>query len=148
MKLKSIFGQLQEIPVQYTCLGSNSSPPLHFEAIPDQTQTFVLLIEDIDAEPVPWRHWHVFNIPATTITVQEGQVPEGGVEGLCNNHTFGYEGPCPKYFKGIHHYRFRLYAIDTVLTLAPASEPDEVLKNIDGHILAVAELIGICTSKD
>ncbi|GAA4778910.1 YbhB/YbcL family Raf kinase inhibitor-like protein [Olivibacter ginsenosidimutans] len=146
MKLRSIFEQQEEIPIKYTCLGQNISPHLHIESVPEQTQSFVLLIEDVDAEPIPWRHWHVFNIPASTTSIQEGQVPQGGVEGLCNNHTFGYEGPCPKYFKGTHHYRFRLYAVDTLLALPPASEPEEVLQQMDGHVLAVAELMGTCTS--
>jgi len=148
MKLKSVFEQSQEIPIPYTCLGANISPPLQFEDIPPNTKSFVLLIEDIDAKPIPWRHWHVFNIPVTTTTVQAGEVPEGGVEGLCNNHTFGYEGPCPKYFQGIHRYRFRLYAISMLLALPPASEPDDILKHIESHILDTAELIGTCTSND
>lgn len=43
MKLKSVFEQSQEIPFRYTCLEANISPPLHFEYIPNQTKTKVIV---------------------------------------------------------------------------------------------------------
>src|SRR5690606_2735801 len=146
MEITSVFKNNEEIPVRYTCIGENISPPLTFSGIPPDAKSLVLIVEDIDAEPVAWRHWHVFNIPPTTTTVPEGTVPEGGVEGLCNNHTFGYEGPCPRYFNGTHHYWFRLYALDKVLLLPAASEPEDVLGSIQDHVLEMATLIGTCTA--
>ncbi|MCJ8210327.1 YbhB/YbcL family Raf kinase inhibitor-like protein [Mucilaginibacter sp. RS28] len=148
MKITSVFEHGDEIPVRYTCLGPNISPPLNFEELPEGTVSMVLILEDVDATPKPWRHWHVFNIPASTTTVEEGQVPQGAVAGLCNNHTFGYEGPCPKYFKGTHHYWFRLYALDTTLDLPDASEPEDVQNAMVGHILDSAELLGLCVSPE
>ncbi|TZF82606.1 YbhB/YbcL family Raf kinase inhibitor-like protein [Pedobacter sp. BS3] len=146
MIIKSAFKSNQEIPLAYTCLGANVNPPLYFEDIPEQAESLVLFLEDIDASPAPWIHWHVFNIPPSTLYVAERSIPPGGTEGLCNNHTFGYEGPCPRYFKGAHHYWFRLYALDTVLDLAPDSEPGEVKKQMEGHVIATAELPGLCTA--
>ncbi|WP_207425923.1 YbhB/YbcL family Raf kinase inhibitor-like protein [Pedobacter sp. SYSU D00535] len=148
MKIKSAFEHNQEISKPYTCLGPNISPPLQFEDIPQEAESFVLIIEDVDATPKPWTHWMVFNIPAVTQSVEEGKVPLGGVEGLCNNHTFGYEGPCPRYFQGTHHYWFRLYALDTMLDLPAASEREDVEKAMEGHIVAQAELLGLCTRPD
>jgi len=146
MKIKSSFQHQQEIPIRYTCMGQNINPPLTFDDIPKEAVSLVLLLEDIDATPRPWRHWHVFNIPPTTTHVEEGQTPDGGTEGLCNNHTFGYEGPCPKYFKGTHRYWFRLYALDIRLDLPAASEPEEASKKMQGHVLASAELLGLCNA--
>ena len=90
----------------------------------------------------------VFNIPPSTVNVPENTIPEGGLEGLANNHSFGYEGPCPKYFKGTHHYWLRLYPLDIMLDLPKASEREEVEEKMQGHILAQAELLGLCTAPE
>jgi len=148
MKIKTVFEHNQEVPERYTCLGPNISPPLDFEDVPEGTKSLVLIFEDVDATPKPWRHWHVFNIPPTSTHTEEGKVPAGATEGLCNNHTFGYEGPCPKYFKGTHHYWFRLYALDTLLNLPAASEPEDVQQAMQGHVIETAELLGLCIAPD
>lgn len=148
MRLKSSFEHNTEIPQPYTCLGPNISFPLQFEEIPDGTKSLALIFEDVDAAPKAWTHWMVFNIPPSTVNVPENTIPEGGLEGLANNHSFGYEGPCPKYFKGTHHYWLRLYALDIMLDLPKASEREEVEEKMQGHILAQAELLGLCTAPE
>ena len=148
MKIKTVFEHNQEVPERYTCLGPNISPPLDFEDVPEGTKSLVLIFEDVDATPKPWRHWHVFNIPPTSTHTEAGTVPEGATEGLCNNHTFGYEGPCPKYFKGTHHYWFRLYALNTILDLPAASEPEDVQQAMQGHVIETAELLGLCIAPE
>ena len=145
MKITSTFKHNQEIPVTYTCLGPNISPPLQFEELPEGTESLVLIFEDVDATPKPWVHWMVFNIPASTTQVSEGTIPEGSTEGLANNHSFGYEGPCPRYFHGTHHYWFTLYALDIMLDLPKESEREDVEEKMKGHILEKAELLGLCT---
>lgn len=145
MKITSTFSHGEEIPVTYTCLGPNISPPLTFDELPEGTESLVLIFEDVDATPKPWVHWMVFNIPTSTTEVAEGTIPEGGSEGLANNHTFGYEGPCPRYFHGTHHYWFTLYALDIMLDLPKESEREAVEEKMQGHILEKAELLGLCT---
>ncbi len=145
MKIKSAFEHNQEIPRPYTCLGSNISFPFQIEDIPKGAESFVLIFEDVDATPKAWTHWMVFNIPAVTQRFEEAQIPAGGVEGLANNHSFGYEGPCPRYFQGTHHYWLRIYALDTMLDLPAASEREDVEKAMQEHVLAKAELLGLCT---
>jgi Raf kinase inhibitor-like YbhB/YbcL family protein len=146
MKIKSEFQHGQAVPVLYTCLSKNINPPLEFEAIPAGTKSMVLIIEDVDATPRPWTHWMVINIPPHVTSVAAGTIPGGATEGLANNHSFGYEGPCPKYFRGTHHYWFRLYALDIVLDLPAASEREVVEEKMQGHILEQANLLGLCTA--
>ena len=143
MKLRSPkFADNETIPQKYTCKGENINPPLVIGDLPKGTKSLVLVIEDIDAEPEPWVHWMVFNISPTLYKIEEGKIPQGAVEGLANNKTHGYEGPCPKYFSGTHHYRFTLYAIDRVLEISSESDLQVVRDAAAGHILESAELVG------
>lgn len=148
MRIKSTFEENQDIPKPYTCLGKNINPPLEFEDIPTKARSLVLIFEDIDASPKPWTHWMLFNIPPGVTKIEEGTIPPGAIEGLANNHSFGYEGPCPRYFKGTHHYWFRLYALDTILDLPKNSEREDVEEQMQGHILEKADLLGLCTAPE
>lgn len=149
MKLTSIaFKNGESIPEIYTCLGPNINPPLEFEDVPHDTKSFVLIFEDVDASPKPWTHWLLFNIAPNVTKILDNTLPGDSVEGLSNNHTFGYEGPCPKYFRGTHHYWFRLYALDTMLDLPPASERETVESFIQDHIIDKAELLCTCTTPE
>lgn len=149
MEIKSsLFNYGEAIPKNNTCLGPNINPPLQFENVPSQAESLVLIFEDVDATPKPWTHWMLFDIPPATKEVSEGKIPNGATEGLANNHSFGYEGPCPKYFKGTHHYWFRLYALDTKLNLPAATEREEVERLMQPHVIAKAELLGLCTAPE
>jgi Raf kinase inhibitor-like YbhB/YbcL family protein len=148
MKIRSTFDDNQLVPEVNTCLGQNISPALQFEDIPAGTRSLVLIFEDVDATPKPWTHWMLFNIPPTVTAVQEGTIPDGATEGLANNHSFGYEGPCPRYFKGTHHYWFRLFALDMVLDLPENSEREDVEEKMKDHIIEKAELLGLCTASE
>lgn len=149
MQIKSsLFQHGEPIPVKYTCLGPNINPSLLFEDVPQGTESLVLIFEDVNATPKPWTHWMLFNIPPTTTTINEGSIPEGATEGLANNHSFGYEGPCPKYFKGTHHYWYRLYALNKKLDLPAATEREEVEQKMQDHIIAQAELLGLCIAPE
>ena len=143
-----VFQYGEEVPEKFTCLGPNINPPLQFSDIPSGAESLVLIFEDVDATPKPWTHWMLFNIPVTTTEVKEGTIPEGAVEGLANNHSFGYEGPCPKYFKGTHHYWYRLYALNKKLDLPPATEREEVEEKMKDAIIAKAELLGLCIARE
>jgi len=148
MELKSpAFEHGQVIPQQYTCLGANINPPLHFVNVPPGTKSLVLIVEDTDATPRPWTHWMLFNIPALTTAIHENTIPAGATEGLANNHSFGYEGPCPKYFSGTHHYWFRAYALSEVLELPATAEREEVEKAMQPFIFDQAALMGLCTAE-
>lgn len=141
MKLQSsVFQDGQLLPTLYTCKGENFNPPLQWSEVPRGTKSFTLIIEDIDAQPKPWVHWLVFNIPGELTVFPENGTPVGVIEGICNGGTHGYEGPCPKYFSGVHHYVFCLFALDTILDLSHTADKDAVLSAQQGHELAVAKL--------
>lgn len=147
MRIRSLFESHQEIPVLFTCRGQNINPPLFFDEVPAGTQSLVLLLEDMDADPL-WVHWHLYNIPADSAGVPEGKIPPLAKQGLCNNHTLGYEGPCPKYFQGTHRYRFTLYALNEVLHFDKDPEPAETKEKMEAAIIEEAELWFQCSSDD
>lgn len=132
------------VPKPHTCMGENISPPLEFGDLPLHTKSLILIVEDRDATPVPWVHWLVFNIPPDTTTVSAGSIPAGGTEGLANGGTHGYEGPCPKYFHGTHHYHFQLFALDILLDLPPSADKTHVAASMKEHIIDSATLVGLC----
>lgn len=136
------FADKQPVPLPYTCNGPNVSPPFEFLDVPKETKSLALVVEDTDSSN-QWVHWLVYNIPGHVTYLEEGKIPTGAVNGICNGGTYGYEGPCPKYFHGIHHYCFRLYALDTVLDVPPDADKRTVLSSMEGHILSHAELVGI-----
>lgn len=144
MKIISpVFKHNEEIPIRYTCNGQNINPPLEFHSIPPTTVSLVLIIQDIDAEPKPWVHWLVYNIPTHIHQVSEGSIPDGSVGGICNGGTVGYEGPCPKYFKGVHHYVFQLFAVSKKIDTTTILDKRKVLEEIESSVIDKSELIGI-----
>jgi Raf kinase inhibitor-like YbhB/YbcL family protein len=121
------------MPVQYTCDGDNTSPPLAIDGVPDGAASLALTVIDIDGPGGALVHWTVANIDTSVTDVAEGRVPASGVEGPTSRGEPGYFGPCPP--SGTHRYVFTLYALDAPLAIDsetgsfvdPASAPDSVL---------------------
>ena len=115
-------------------------------------------------------HWLMANIPAECAELAEGACsdeitprgkqqpfgPPGSVQGA-NDYTgwfagdaqmggtyLGYDGPCPPWNDMlIHHYHFRVYALDTAqLALKPGFSVTELHAAMNGHVLAEAVLTG------
>ncbi len=138
------FAHKESIPVEYTCDGDDISPPLQWNEPPANTQSFALIMDDPDAPVGTWDHWILFNIPPDTRQLSAAATPPpGSVDGNNSWRRTGYGGPCPP--GGTHRYFFKLYALDTTLTLPAGTNKDDVLAWMDGHILAQSELVGTYT---
>lgn len=135
-----VFGHNDSILSRFTCDGNDTNPPLTIGGVPEGTQSFVLIVDDPDAPGGTWDHWVLFNIPPETKKIDEDSEPEG-ISGENSWGNTGYGGPCPP--SGIHHYHFKLYALDTVLDLPEKSLKETVEEAMVGHVLAQAELIGV-----
>lgn len=136
------------IPRQYTCDGKNISPPLQWNDPPSDTQSFALIADDPDAPMGTWVHWVFFNLPASTRALPEAVPPEAELSdesrhGRNSWRRLGYGGPCPP--SGTHRYFFKLYALDTVLTLSAGASKEQLLQAMKGHILMQTELMGVYT---
>lgn len=131
------------IPAQYTCSKNNSVPPLMWNKIPTNTQSFAIIVTDPDAPAGLWTHWVIYNIPANIKNIDEGMVslPNGSVVIKNSWSHLKYDGPCPP--SGTHHYIFNLYALDTKLKLSPQSLRQDLENAMHNHILAKAILVGL-----
>ena len=67
--------------------------------------------------------------------------PPGAGEGLTAPGA-GYAPPCPPPGHGLHHYHFKLYALDTMLDLAEDTMAPGLEAGMKGHVLAETELVG------
>ncbi len=146
MKISSsAFKEGQKIPLKYTCDGQDVSPPLEWGHAPGGTKSFALICEDPDAPGGTWVHWVIYGIPADRKALDESVRPEreldrGIRQGKNSWPRIGYGGPCPP--GGTHRYYFKLYALDTVLTLSPGATKEQLLAAMKGHILEEAHLMG------
>lgn len=142
-----VFVNGQAIPAKYACTGRNISPPLAWNDPPPGTQSFALIMDDPDAPMGTWVHWVLYNISADARGLPEDLPvtgknidPEAIFVGKNSSGKIGYDGPCPP--SGMHRYYFRLYALDSLISLLPGATKEQVLKEMDGHILAQGELMG------
>ncbi|MBI5222236.1 MAG: YbhB/YbcL family Raf kinase inhibitor-like protein [Candidatus Magasanikbacteria bacterium] len=138
----------EKIPAKYTCDGENIAPELNVSGVPVEAESLALIVDDPDApmgalrpgSGQAWDHWLVYNISPSSASIAENSVPDGGIQ---VTNSFGrktYGGPCPP--SGVHHYRFKLYALDAKLELGISSKKglEEAMKN---HLLAQTELVGL-----
>lgn len=131
----------QPIPVQYTCDGGDQSPTLHWGDPPTGSRSFTLVIDDPDAPSGTFRHWGVFDIPASARSIGGGQ--RIGTEVTNDFGKPGYSGPCPPKGVGPHHYHFKLFALDVDrLNLSPNSKVLKVESESAKHAIGHAELVG------
>ena len=176
------FANRKPIPSKQSHSGANVSPPLTWTKAPTGTQSFAIVVQDIDAHdpglgadeiptdldveqaeearqagyttgaesagppPRTFCHWLVYGIRADATELDEGiprtdKLRNGILQGQNDFGQLGYGGPQPP--SGTHRYLFRLFALDTVLPLAPGAVHDELDNAMRGHIIEEAQLTGI-----
>ena len=143
-----VFQEGGTIPQKYTCDGEDISPPLKWDSAPEGTKAFALISDDPDAPMGTWVHWVIFNIPADANELHEhipaeGILRNGAKQGTNDFRRIGYGGPCPP--GGTHRYFFKLYALDTEIDIAVGASKQELLRAMEGHILAKGQLMGTYT---
>lgn len=149
----SAFAQGHPIPKKYTGEGDDVSPPLAWSGLPAGTKELALICDDPDAPTdEPWVHWVLYQLPADAKGLPEGvprksrlKEPTGAVQGKNSwpaAEATGYRGPMPPPGHGVHHYYFKLYALDAPLDAPPGLEKKALLEKIEGHVLAEGVLMG------
>lgn len=139
------FAQDGMIPSKYTADGQNVSPPLAWQNIPAGTKSVALICDDPDAPGRTWVHWVMWNIPPDVNSLTENvphveTMPDGTKQGISDFKSTGYGGPAPP--SGTHRYYFKVYALDISLNIPNTSTKPDLLKAMEGHILAEGRLMG------
>jgi len=142
----SAFAMGAAIPLKYAGGGENISPPLSWSQVPAGTASIAILCDDPDAPVGDWVHWVLFDLPPETVKLEAGvrrqaKLSSGGTQGLNDYNRSGYDGPWPPPGK-VHHYYFKVFALDTKLNLSGTARKTDLVKAIQGHILAQGQLIG------
>jgi Raf kinase inhibitor-like YbhB/YbcL family protein len=140
------------IPQKYTQSNPNPvSPELHWTNVPAGVVSFALIMHDPDTAPKKGvediLHWMAFNIPGASTGLPEAvpanpTLPDGTIQAKTFRGQPGYMGPGAGAAGPYHHYTWELYALDLKLDLGPDAARADVLKAMDGHVLAKAALSG------
>jgi Raf kinase inhibitor-like YbhB/YbcL family protein len=139
------FAEGSTIPKKYGGDGENLSPPLKWSGAPRETRSFALICEDPDAPSGTFRHWAVANIDAARTDLPEGAgtQPSGCVFARNDFGHAAYDGPAPPRGHGLHHYHFKLAALDTDrIDVPPNADALQLWLAVEPHIVAEAETVG------
>jgi len=154
LNVTSSFKNGEFIPKKYACEGEDISPELVITGIPANAKTLAIICDDPDAPVGTFVHWVVWNIPVngTKVVVAENlkkvdKLPDGTRQGYNDFGKVGYNGPCPPKGHGVHHYHFKVYALDTTLDIKGNVKKADLEKAMKGHILAQGEIVGLYERK-
>lgn len=142
----SAFAEGKEIPVMQTGQGKDASPPLKWSGVPANARSLALIADDPDAPMGTWVHWVLYDLPPSTTELAENversqYLPGGAKQGINDFKRLGYGGPYPPPGKP-HRYYFKIYALDIVTDLKPGATKQQLLKAMEGHVLAEGQLMG------
>jgi Raf kinase inhibitor-like YbhB/YbcL family protein len=134
------------VPAKYTGRGGNVQPGFKFSNAPAGTVSYAIIFHDIDVSlkgsTDDVLHWIVWNIPASANGIPEGKVPDGSVVGNNIQGKPVYFGPGAPAGPRYHHYVFELYALNANLDLPPTAGRAELLKAMEGKVVAKSAYVG------
>lgn len=148
MRLESAsFREGEPIPTKHSRDGADSHPALAWSGAPRGTRSFALICDDPDAPRGRWVHWILYDVPASAAALPAGiskaeRHASGGTHGRNDFDELGWGGPAPPRGHGVHHYEFRLYALDAELGLPPGLNRRELEAAMKGHVLEETTLTG------
>jgi Raf kinase inhibitor-like YbhB/YbcL family protein len=145
ISLKSpVFADGARIPDKYTRLGDNASPPLQWDDLPEAAQSLALVVEDPDAPSGVFRHWAIYDIPASKGGLDDSEARATDLPQARND--FGearYDGPQPPAGHGPYRYQFKLMALDVpALEVPPDADVESVAEAAAPHVIDQAVLVG------
>ena len=164
----SKFNEDRRIPRQYSCTEEDVSVPITWGEVPEGTVSLALVVDSDQFPGARWAHWVLWGIPpdarglpeAVPNTAEAPSIGPAARQGANSDEKLGWSGPCPPALslhwgdgKGaqqsaVKSYSFRLYALDTAIDLGPEATKDDLLRAMDGHILAGGELVGEHVAKE
>jgi len=143
--VKSWAFSLEDFPVEFTTDGRDISPPLQWTPGPDGTKVYALIMDDPDGSDGTCVHWVVWNIHDVKLVknIAKQSHVDTNMGRICQGvNSFGrvgYDGPCVPV--GTHRYFFKVYALNTELTLGPDTTKQDLLRSMERHVIIYTELM-------
>jgi len=138
-----------EFPPSCTCDGGDESPRIQLKGL-SATSVAVWVINPFIRSCCSFTTWLIWNIPPMEIIpgnipkTPEVTLPIPCCQGMNNHGITGYTGPCPPRGES-HRYQFRVYGLDTLLSISPGSTSHELVAAMRGHVLQYGETVAMCT---
>jgi Raf kinase inhibitor-like YbhB/YbcL family protein len=133
------------VPQKYAGRGG-VQPGFKFSGAPATAVSYAIIFHDIDVSlkgsTDDVLHWMAWNIPASANGIPEGSLPPGSVQGNNITNQPNYMGPGAPAGPRYHHYVFELYALSANLDLPATASRDDLLKAMQGKIVAKAAYVG------
>ena len=155
------FDHRRRIPREYSCSEDDISAPITWSAAPEGTVSIAVVMESDQNPGAPWSHLVMWNIPADAAglpadiarTHEAAAVGPAARQGTNDDGNVGWNGPCPPEVRHVwsgggalenpvKKYTFRVFALDSEISLGVEATKDDLLKAIDGHVIAAGELNG------
>lgn len=137
------------VPEKFTADGADVSPSLRIEGADKKAVSFALIMDDPDAPMGTFTHWTIWNIPSKISMIPEAVPKEmevkslgGARQGSTDFGEVGYGGASPPPGP-VHRYRFKIYALDTMLDLKAGASLKDLEKAMKGHVISEATLTGL-----
>ena len=144
LKISSVFENQAFIPSKYTCESVDVNPPFKIKNVDSRVVSLAIVVDDPDAPIGTFVHWIAWNIPPVK------EIPENFskssvkfIEGKNGFGRIGYNGPCPPHGHGIHHYHFKVYALDSTLNLKVGFSKKALERAMKGHIIDQSKVVGL-----
>lgn len=143
------------IPSKHTQAGTEISPALAWASAPEGTESFVLIMRDLDGlsnvGADTHLYWMLWNIPKDARALPEGvpaleELPDGTRQ--ISMAGPWYRGPAASITGPPHHYAFELFALSAnidvpALGQSPAATESAVRMAMNGKILGKGTFIGL-----
>lgn len=140
------FADGDPIPRTYAREGENLFPPLKWTGAPEGTRSFALVVEDPDAPSGTFRHAAIYNLPPDRTELGRSVDTETQSGLRFGRNDFGgeaYDGPEPPVGHGVHHYHFRLAALDVPRIEMPQhAGAAAIWREAQKHTIEEAEIVG------
>lgn len=156
------FGEGDIIPMVHECgppapvpngTGGNETPPLSWTAGPTGTQSYAVVVRDIDATVTQFPngiiHWVIYDIPASATSLPQNvpngytvAMPAGAKQGeVQGTGYFGYFGPCSP--NSVNTYVFTVHAMgEAALPVTMGDSERDIALYIEANALASTSLSG------
>jgi hypothetical protein len=134
------------LPSDYSCDGNDISPAIEIGGVNTKiSKSLAIIVNDPDASGGGgFVHWIVWNMELVRVVPEKiprdpmVTFPLKAVQGRNSFGRIGYNGPCPPRGQ-THRYFFKVYGLDTELSLEAGAAKDQLVRAMEGHVVQYGE---------